>query len=289
MWLFLPGGLLMPAEFPADLVDPKYMDDAKTFDLQVRARVVSHLENFIRDYLVPLGLEHSEIQKTPEMDYNCRIYMRRADFAVAIGQAILDIDFEKFKPTAERTFEDGTPMYEGGKAYHGVLNSIWGTVCRLGSPGGIWAAGGSAWGAARSKYTGRTYGDYSAGRYRPFSTVEDYVDRTARAWEDSTNEEESDPDNLWNDLIDANFPVAEDQDEYYVPASHERRQMILESVEGIPASEWADWLTETELRMVQGTYERELAREQKSSRGGKRRRNRGGKRRQSKQAANSRR
>lgn len=138
MWIFLPGGLLMPSTFPKDKVDPKYLGPDGNFDLQVRVRAVSHVENFIRDYVEPMGLAHSEIQMTPEMDYNARIYMRSEDFAQAMAQAVREIDYSKFKPTAEAKNEDGEALYAEGKAYHSVLNSIWGTLTRLGRPGGKW-------------------------------------------------------------------------------------------------------------------------------------------------------
>lgn len=139
MWIFLPLGLIMPSTFPRDKVDPKYLGPDGDFDIQIRVRSLSHLENFIRDYFVPMGLNISEIEATPGMDYNFRAYARKADLAEAIAQAVLDIDFQKFKPTAEAKAEDGSPLYAEGKAYHSVLNSIWGTVTRLGRPGGKWA------------------------------------------------------------------------------------------------------------------------------------------------------
>ncbi len=91
-WIFLPAGLIMPSTFPADKVDPKYLGPDGDFDIQVRGRVESHLTNFIRDYVDPLGLAHSEIQLTPEMDYNARFYMRKQDLALAVGKSVHDID-----------------------------------------------------------------------------------------------------------------------------------------------------------------------------------------------------
>jgi hypothetical protein len=147
MWIFTPGGLLMPASLPSMEVDkvvadPKFTRDGY-FDMQVRGRVDSHLTNFIRDYMEPQGMEYSEVEYTPQMDYNVRFYCKQEDFAKAVALCVMDIDFLKFKPTAERYTldEDGKthiPMYKDGKEYHGVLNSIWGTVTRLGSAGGVW-------------------------------------------------------------------------------------------------------------------------------------------------------
>lgn len=136
MWNLLPGGLLMPAAVPMDKADPKYTHDGK-FDLQVRGRVVRHLENFINEYMEP-GT-YSEIQETPGMDYNARFYTTREAYADGMRNAILDIDYKKFKPTAERRLADGTLRYGPESVeYHSALNSMWSTLTRLGSPGGIW-------------------------------------------------------------------------------------------------------------------------------------------------------
>lgn len=156
MWAFLPGGLLMPAALPTKardgvVVAKKWTHDGK-FDLQVRARVESHLTNFLRDYMDPMKLEHSGIQATPRMDYDFRFYCTKADFAQALAAAALDIDYLKFKPTAERRTADGKYlMYEDGKEYHSTLNSIWGVVARLGRPygGSAWASGGG-WSSKRN-------------------------------------------------------------------------------------------------------------------------------------------
>lgn len=137
MWLFLPGGLLMPSVVPEGKGDPAFTNNG-LWMMQVRARAKSHLENFIRDYMEE-GT-YSEIQATPSMDYNYRFYTTHEQLALATAKAILDIDYAKFKPTAERTDKDGNLLYEDGKEYHTVLNSIWSTVCRLGSPGGHYGA-----------------------------------------------------------------------------------------------------------------------------------------------------
>jgi hypothetical protein len=123
---------------PLDKADPKLTRDGE-FSMQIRVREPEHLENLISDYLKPMGLEYSEIELTPEMDYNARLYMRPVDFGVVLAQMTLDIDYTKFKPTAEKTSADGTPRYKGGREYHSLLNSIWGTVANYRPPGGAWA------------------------------------------------------------------------------------------------------------------------------------------------------
>lgn len=137
MWLFLPGGLLMPSIVPEGKGDPSFTNNG-LWMMQVRARAKSHLENFIRDYMEE-GT-YSEIEATPQMDYNFRFYTTHEALALATAKAILDIDYAKFKPTAERTDEKGKLLYEDGKEYHSVLNSIWSTVCKLGTPGGHYGA-----------------------------------------------------------------------------------------------------------------------------------------------------
>lgn len=130
MWDFTPFGLLMPASVPMDLADTAFTEGK--YDLQVRGRVAEHLQHFMDNYMEP-GTFHNELQLNPDMDYNCRFYTTREAYADAIRKVILEIDYEKFKPTAER--------YSWGKKYHDVLNSIWGNVTRLGAPGGKWAKG----------------------------------------------------------------------------------------------------------------------------------------------------
>lgn len=133
MWIFLSGGLLMPAIVPMNLADPKFTEGK--FNLQVRSREVRALTNFIRDYMEP-GTFHEEIQLNPDMDYNCRFYTTHEAFAAAVSRAIADIDYEKFKPTAENE-KYGTKAETS--RYHNVLNSIWGTVTKIAPAGGSWS------------------------------------------------------------------------------------------------------------------------------------------------------
>lgn len=288
MWIFLPGGLLMPAEFPAAKVDRKFVPEGSNFDLQIRARVRSHLENFIRDYATPLGLAHSDIQMTPHMDYNCRIYMNREDFAVAMAAAVLDIDFEKFKPTAERRDADGRLLYKDGKAYHGVLNSLWGTITRLGAPGGLW---GSYLGRKpRAGQVGSSFYDYDYGTRQTSRTddiqrLEDltddeWYDRWRDTYDDRTDDVR-DSDDLFSDLEVLADEIGEEGETIpsWLSSSERYRQACLETVEGIPASQWPDWLTEDEMRLVHDVYERELKREAKADRQARKRQR--GKHRQS--------
>lgn len=264
MWNFLPGGLLMPAAVPMDLVDPKFTHDGE-FDLQVRGRVRSHLENFIRDYMEP-GT-YSEIQETPEMDYNCRFYTTRDHYAWAMGKAIAAIDYEKFKPTAEdKNPKDGKPLYKDGAKYHDVLNAIWGTVTRLGSPGGIWAEGGSGWGATY-KSVGSAYkatGESGWGRI-------DKVDYpTVSRGLDFDDDEDFDFERRGADLpsgvleaIHANDPDFMPDEEAYLVAEEDRqwfRDRLLEEANtfNVPLENWRNYFTAAEFALIEKDYKRFL-------------------------------
>ena len=137
MWIFLPGGLLMPSVVPEGKGDPVLTNNG-LWMMQVRAREKSHLENFIRDYME--DGTYSDIEHTPQMDYNYRFYTTHEHLALAVAKSVLDIDYAKFKPTAERKDKDGQLLYKDGKKYHTVLNAIWSNVCQLGSPGGYYGA-----------------------------------------------------------------------------------------------------------------------------------------------------
>jgi len=124
MWIFTSNGLLMPSAVPEDKASTRWTWGI--FTLQVRARVREHLESFMEQYMEP-GTYNPEIQETPDMDYNFRFYTTNGAFADAMAKAVMDIDYTKFKPTAEHDHE-----------YHKVLNDIWSTVISLNKPGGKW-------------------------------------------------------------------------------------------------------------------------------------------------------
>lgn len=281
MWIFAPLGLLMPSNFPADKVSKEFVPDGSDFDLQVRARVESHLENFIRDYLVPMGLEHSAIEMTPQMDYNCRIYMSKADFAAALAAMVMDIDFQKFKPTAEDKDEAGKPLYKDGVAYHSVLNSIWGTVCGLGRPGGIWSMDyakttlGSARGASRygrkvwskddwlddwDRSKGWSSHDRIDGSDSLYRAQPGRWDASKNRWDDSTYGGAE-----WlEDTDGADLPTGSTLD--FTPDSADRRDQILFSIEGIPASQWTDFISEDEMVIVAAEHAEALEAERREDR-----------------------
>lgn len=248
MWVFADFGLLMPASVPAldakgltksDRADlARYTEDG-TYDLQVRARVKSHLHRFMNMYMED-GSFNPEIQETPHMDYNFRFYTTRKAFAEGMGRAIAEIDYEKFKPTAER--------YTDGKRYHDVLNAIWGSVCRLGSPGGIWGARSSSnpkgYGKA-STYT-RSY-RYDGSEYKSIgSSFGERLGDGPLDLDDWDDEQAS----YWGDRHGS---VVED----YTPANAEEVDLLLESLDGIPVDQWDEFLTEREMEVMQGVIEAE--------------------------------
>lgn len=270
MWIFLPGGLLMPAEVPTmernkHVADPAFTDNGR-FDLQVRARSASHLTNFIRDYMEPLGLPFSEIEATPQMDYNFRFYTTKPDFALAMGKAVLDIDYMKFKPTAERTDAAGKPLYAGGKAYHAVLNDIWGSLLTLGRPGGKWGARStinpSGYDRA-SRYGGGSYGGY--GR----SARAEGVGRSFGNEQLEADWWESEP---YFDLLNEGEVVDD-----YVPDAVDKLEKALEDVRGIPVDQWQDFLTTEQYELVRPLkrdYRQSEKRDRRAARKTRYRRNR---------------
>lgn len=134
MWIFLPGGLVMPSTVPMDQADPAFTLGYR--DIQVRARLVEHLEQFIADHMQ--GQDYSEIQLTPDRDYNARFYTTRDALKAALASTVDDLDYDKFKPSAERKNEDGTLRYRKAHKYHDALNSIWSVLTRLAPAGGSW-------------------------------------------------------------------------------------------------------------------------------------------------------
>lgn len=256
MWIFTPGGLLMPARTPnggiEGTADPKFTNDGE-YTMQVRGRVESHLTNFIRDYMEPMGLPYSEIERTPQLDYNVRFYTTPEAFSKAVAQAVLDIDFLKFKPTAERS-KGGIPLYKDGKAYHTVLNSIWGTLTRLGSPGGWWGA--------RSHRNPQGYLPSSQyvgyGGSRPM-TGASFYDR------DTITE----PD--WWTGIDG----ADELD--FVPSRERRVNNLLTDLAEIPVDQWEDELDSDDFALVK-PYIPEIRKQEQRLQRMTRRRGRRGKR-----------
>ncbi len=285
MWVFLPGGLLMPAALPnmADdniEVDPKWTHDGK-FDLQVRARVKRHLENFIGEFMA--DGTYSDIQATPNMDYNFRFYTTRDDFAWAMGKAIAAIDYQKFKPTAERKNVKGTLMYgPESPEYHSVLNAMWGTVTKLGSPGGVWGTfsktnpTGYKPKGKYSGYSGGAMGDVYAKGESGWGKVEkiDYGTKVTRGI-DFGDDAEADiaasavpevgtPEfDVWWEQVNKRIDPDPDYDREYEtepvdPADRDWwRENLLEeaNLNSIPLEDWRSYFTAAEFDILRNDYE----------------------------------
>lgn len=254
-WLFLPQGLLMPAIIPDPTkgegeADPKLTDNGRR-QIQVRSRVESHLTNFIRDYMRPMGLDFSDIQHTPNMDYNVRFYTTHEDFAKAVMQAMLDINALKFKPLAEQKDANNKPIFKDGAPWHSLLNGVWGSITRLAPAGGSWApyspTNPTGYKSQKVGYGGTTVGQrgYGSRSYR-HEDGRGYVPTSFGDLDALTDEELA-------EIFDA-----PDTSDDYTPAREERIERILRKVEGIPAEQWDDWLEPDEQDLVKEIMDAEL-------------------------------
>ena len=127
MWIMTNFGILMPAALPNELRARFYEEwdrsvdetDLRPWDLQVRSRdraTLRKLRKRMQRFTVT-----SEVVATPELDYEYRLYCMRNDFAFWVRSAVLEIDYEKFKPTTMR--KGG-----GGRKLHDLYNRIWSVV-----------------------------------------------------------------------------------------------------------------------------------------------------------------
>jgi len=116
VWIMTSYGILMPADLPDELVDTRF-----NWDMQVRARDRRTLRVTVAK-MRNIKMNVSSVQATPQLDYEYRFYCDRADFAEFIRQEVLEIDYEKFKPTTESKEEGGGPLL------HRLYNRIWAVV-----------------------------------------------------------------------------------------------------------------------------------------------------------------
>lgn len=125
MWVMTSFGVLMPSLRP-----PNTVAEGDTQTLQVRSRRRKDLEilrdEYMGDALGPILGNEDFPADHPPMDYNFRAYCTPEAFGTALTKITADIDYEKFKPTTESKYKD--------VELHSVYNSIWSTVCRLGTP-----------------------------------------------------------------------------------------------------------------------------------------------------------
>lgn len=226
MWVFSDFGLLMPALVPERAKNRKsvrkWTKNGK-YELQVRARLREHLKHFMEVYMEP-GTYNPKIHATPEMDYNYRFYTTREAFAQGIANIALNMDYEKFKETSER--------FPWNKKYHTLLTRIWGTLCELNPPGGIWGKKSKenprgfskAWDEYDSYWPDsmRRVGD--SFRNVQFEEDEDYSYDYRADWDDAPLEhvdfggvEDRDTIDLINELDNLNIPE-ENWHKYTSPA-----------------------------------------------------------------------
>lgn len=229
-WIFLSGGLLLPSLAPMDKADPALTLGYR--ELQVRGRLTEHLQYFIDTYMDPHGLDHSDIEETPFTDYNCRFYATREAFAQAMGYAMLDIDYRKFKQTAEDKDETGKFKYAHAKVYHSVLDSIWAISTRLNQPGG--------W-----------YGPWSP------SNPKGFTPRRGRSIGSTFHGTAVLDDEYWSTP-----PLAMDDDLDYTPTREQEAEDLLDELRGIPVDDWRDELSDREYELVK-PYMKKARREQR--------------------------
>lgn len=133
MWVFLSGGMMMPA-----LIPPSVLAAAKTADiqeavergweLQVRGRVKEHLDWFAETYMTPGSYSVTYVVK--DKDYQARFYTTRSDFGDALAMASLDMNYTKFKDTANK--------FPWGKKYHDLLLRVWSASASIFGAGGFY-------------------------------------------------------------------------------------------------------------------------------------------------------
>jgi hypothetical protein len=230
MWVFADWGLVMPALVQPGEFKKDYTENGK-YNLQVRGRLTAHLEYFMETYMEP-GTYNPEIHATPDHDYNFRFYTTHEAFAAAMTRAIMDIDYRKFKPSSERKNPDGTRKYKFAEKYHRILNGIWGVVCGLNTPGDVWGP----WSPENPK------GYRSASRYFPRGEDDDRPVGSS-----FFGDEDLDDD----DEFDGWFSTKE-----------ERIDKILSALQGIPASEWDDYLNDDDYALMKDVIKAEIEAEE---------------------------
>ena len=104
-------GMYMPALRPPHTVPA---DDDRL--LQIRSRRRVDLDRLRRELLPELG----ETIHLPHTDYEYRAYCTHEQWARALAQAALDIDYVKFKEQAEKKYKD--------HKLHSVYTAMWYTV-----------------------------------------------------------------------------------------------------------------------------------------------------------------
>lgn len=253
MWAFFDFGLLMPALVPAKYAQTEAVlawTNQGEYELQVRARLREHLQYFMDNFMEE-GTFNPTIHATPDKDYNFRFYTTREAYAEGIKQAALKIDYEKFKDSSDR--------YEYNGKYHSILTRIWGTLCDLAQPGGIWgprSADNPTGYDKSSRYRGWNYIygdegiDYSGWHDERIGSsfirgaLSDSKYNNVRFEEEPTDEE---LDRWWGlrDSDDGYMDYESDKDK-------EARQLIRNlDAAGIDYEDWMDFVDEDDWLLIQ--------------------------------------
>jgi hypothetical protein len=94
--------------------------DRPQWELQVRARDRETLQKIRSRYPTT---ERSKIFTTLDRDYEYRFYTTKAAFAEVAAAMIIEIDYQKFKPTTER-------RGRGGRKVHDLYVALWYVIAR---------------------------------------------------------------------------------------------------------------------------------------------------------------
>jgi hypothetical protein len=112
MWVMTSWGVLMPGLRPEGTIP-----EGDNRVLQVRARRKKDLEMLRDKYM---GDELGDIISLPHTDYEWRAYSTLEAWGRALAKIGEDIDYVKFKETAEKVYDDHD--------LHGLYLSVWSTI-----------------------------------------------------------------------------------------------------------------------------------------------------------------
>lgn len=229
MWLFTNFGYLLPTITEDN--DPmrkhedwNYYSVGGKFTFQVRARLLEHLEYYL-DNFAEEGT-YGPIWRTPDHDYNYRVFTTQEAFAQATAKMVMAIDY--------RNFKDQSLKFPRGKEYHDLLLRIWGASCNLNEPGGAYGP----WSPENPKgyKTAKGYHNWGSSEGRRLGDTFENID-----FGDDENE---DPEELaWWDGP-AEDMLTED-DHRAIKIVNELDRMA------IPVTEWPEYLTPNEWDVVE--------------------------------------
>lgn len=221
MWIFGEWGLVMPVL--SDPIEDKNLATEKwtqgKYFLQVRGRMREHLQYFMDNYMEP-GTFTDEIQYVPTHDYVYRFYTDHESFAAAVAKAVMDIDYRHFKDNAKKK-RNGKYVYERATEYASGLLSVWTASTTFGEVGGYYGP----------KTRENPKGYSSTGSHSGIGSS--FGDRLFT------------DDDDWETYRDVPAELLEEYSD-----KEARIDQILRALKGIPAIEWADYLSESDWLLV---------------------------------------